>query len=495
MEKSVFSEYISDDDEPSDQQNELTPQFTLNTSEYLLTELITSDDTQSFDNYEVDNTKFSCPEDADIWELSEKLASQKITSEVSLHGDSAQSFITATSKPISQPSCWTHLSSSQVLNDLTTIKHEDDDGNDADVSSNCPTTTELNITVKISPHQTYNFNRPPSPILRTLEQPPCIYDQSFSDELLADEEQKAEVLFDLDHLNETQYSFRQYPPSVDIFEGLQSSSSSSNEVEEGEVQPDNSTNQLDTEIVLDERCITKRRKDDALKEANGLKEDQDLEEDQGLKEDRSYLDGLCGVEIDENNRTHIVDRLFAIYNKQIFDNKFPSTLNFFWNSRFISTAGTWNSCALMISLSSKLLTNGERLRDTVLHELMHAAVSFIDGKEVSRFHTMEFQRWANKARLLFPALTILSICESYGGKRRAPRKKTQSASSNARVPFRWRIECSKCKRTEKRQYCGDIIETVCECGGSLQILKIQDQTKITQFFHPLRLQNTINIED
>ncbi|KAI6237381.1 Acidic repeat-containing protein-like protein [Aphelenchoides besseyi] len=499
MEESVFSEYISEDDEPSDdrstfsdEHNKLTSQFTLNSSEYLLTELVTSDDAQDFDNT-VGNTTFSCSEDAEVGELSEKLASQKINNEVTMRGDSVESFITATSKPSSQPSCWTHLSSSPVLNNLT-IKQEYDESNDADVSSDFPSTTQLNITVKLSPRRTYNFNQPPSPILRTPRQPPCIYDQSFSDELSPDEEQKAEVLSDWNDLNESQYSLRQYPPSVDIFEGLQSSSSSSSDVED-EVQDAKSTSQLDTEIVLDERCITKRRKDDGVKEAQELNAVQDLMEDEGLKEDRRYLDGLRGVEIDENNRMHIVDRLFGIFNKQVFDNKFPLHLNFFWNSRFISTAGMWNSCALMISLSSKLLTNGERLRDTLLHELMHAAVSFIDGKEASRFHAMEFQKWANKARLLFPSLTILSICESYGGKRRARRKKTKSTTTDAHVPFRWRIECPQCKRSEKRQYCCDMIETICECGGSLRISKIEDQTRITQFFQPLRLQNTITIED
>ncbi|VVC89449.1 unnamed protein product [Leptidea sinapis] len=65
-------------------------------------------------------------------------------------------------------------------------------------------------------------------------------------------------------------------------------------------------------------------------------------------------------------------RLFTEFNKAVFDNAFDADLPILWDTKLRSTAG--------IKLSSKVVDNAERLRDTLIHELCHAATWLLDGE-------------------------------------------------------------------------------------------------------------------
>lgn len=121
-------------------------------------------------------------------------------------------------------------------------------------------------------------------------------------------------------------------------------------------------------------------------------------------------------------------------------------MNFKWNARLRSTAGAcFNKRSVKINenldcerisrieLSSKVIFNictsivcnkliiifwllqiidtAERLRDTLIHELCHAACWIFNG--ISEGHGPSWKSWANKAMSKFPELPIIKRCHSY----------------------------------------------------------------------------------
>ncbi|VDQ11880.1 unnamed protein product [Trichobilharzia regenti] len=97
-----------------------------------------------------------------------------------------------------------------------------------------------------------------------------------------------------------------------------------------------------------------------------------------------------------------------------------------WNRRLLKTAGL---CKYMtrttthsdktstqvriaqILLSEKVCTTAERVRDTLLHEVCHAAVWLIDG--VNDGHGRRWKAWANRAHSIWPQLPMVSVCHAY----------------------------------------------------------------------------------
>lgn len=59
----------------------------------------------------------------------------------------------------------------------------------------------------------------------------------------------------------------------------------------------------------------------------------------------------------------------------------------------------------------QIIDTAERLRDTLIHELCHAACWIFDG--ISEGHGPSWKNWANKAMKKFPELPIIKRCHSY----------------------------------------------------------------------------------
>lgn len=110
--------------------------------------------------------------------------------------------------------------------------------------------------------------------------------------------------------------------------------------------------------------------------------------------------------------------LYNEYNKAIFGNKLPSNMAITWNNRLSTMAGRTYSgikngvYSVWIELSSKLIDREERLKQTLCHEMCHAAVRSIDKIRKSPAHGLLFKRWAKHAMAIYPHLSI-SRCHSY----------------------------------------------------------------------------------
>ena len=116
-------------------------------------------------------------------------------------------------------------------------------------------------------------------------------------------------------------------------------------------------------------------------------------------------------------RDTLIADLFKLFNETVFDNKLPSNLNITWNKRMTKTAGycyysiSTQTRESKIELSDKVIDCAERARDTLIHELCHAAAWVIDGKKAG--HGPAWKYWAKKANYKHPDLPIISRCHQY----------------------------------------------------------------------------------
>lgn len=120
-------------------------------------------------------------------------------------------------------------------------------------------------------------------------------------------------------------------------------------------------------------------------------------------------------------REELAFKLFDLYNKEVFENKLPSDMLIQWNGRMTSTSGfCYNKREFRekgvlhssrIVLSSKILDRPDRLRDTLIHELCHAATWIVD--KTSDGHGPMWKAWADKANHKFPELPRIKRCHNY----------------------------------------------------------------------------------
>ncbi|XP_058791016.1 germ cell nuclear acidic protein-like [Phymastichus coffea] len=114
--------------------------------------------------------------------------------------------------------------------------------------------------------------------------------------------------------------------------------------------------------------------------------------------------------------------LFKLFNEKVFDYKLPEDMSIEWSIRLRGTAGKcYNKQSLKalgntvrssrIVLASKVLDSPDRLRDTLIHEMCHAATWLINN--VSDGHGNFWKAWANKAMKVFPELPTISRCHNY----------------------------------------------------------------------------------
>ncbi|XP_065836217.1 germ cell nuclear acidic protein-like isoform X2 [Oscarella lobularis] len=117
-------------------------------------------------------------------------------------------------------------------------------------------------------------------------------------------------------------------------------------------------------------------------------------------------------------KSSLISDLFIIYNESVFNGKLPDDLKFEWNARLTSTAGscayTWknNERSATITLSTKIIDSYERLRDTLIHELCHAATWIIDNDRHAH-HGPAWKKWVRIAESIHPDLPCVSRCHNY----------------------------------------------------------------------------------
>ncbi|XP_056395509.1 germ cell nuclear acidic protein-like [Hyla sarda] len=156
-------------------------------------------------------------------------------------------------------------------------------------------------------------------------------------------------------------------------------------------------------------------------------------------------------------------QLYRLYNQTIFELKLPENLEITWNKKMRKTAGycvtgqkrqTLERYA-RIELSEKVCDSADRLRDTLIHEICHAATWLING--VRDGHGQYWKFYSRKATLIHPELPMVSRCHSY------------------EINYKFTYECSRCKNTIGRHSKSlDTEKFVCAlCKGKLVLQTTQ----------------------
>ncbi|XP_068103627.1 germ cell nuclear acidic protein [Hyperolius riggenbachi] len=138
----------------------------------------------------------------------------------------------------------------------------------------------------------------------------------------------------------------------------------------------------------------------------------------------------------KQKKSELSARLYSFYNRTIFDQKLPDNMEILWNKKMRKTAGY---CVTgqkklptivryaRIELSEKVCDSADRLRDTLIHEICHAATWLING--VRDGHGQYWRFYARKATLVHPELPMVTRCHSY------------------EINYKFTYECSRCKNT------------------------------------------------
>ncbi|KAJ8338387.1 hypothetical protein SKAU_G00373530 [Synaphobranchus kaupii] len=162
----------------------------------------------------------------------------------------------------------------------------------------------------------------------------------------------------------------------------------------------------------------------------------------------------------KQNKEELTSRLYKLYNSSVFDSKLPSDMSVSWNKKMRKTAGYCvtgqerggGNRYARIELSEKVCDSADRLRDTLVHEMCHAATWLING--VRDGHGSFWKVYARKSTLAHPELPMVTRCHSYD------------------INYKFQYQCSRCKNTIGRHSKSlDTQRFVCAlCTGQLVLL-------------------------
>ncbi|XP_048358199.1 germ cell nuclear acidic protein [Sphaerodactylus townsendi] len=139
----------------------------------------------------------------------------------------------------------------------------------------------------------------------------------------------------------------------------------------------------------------------------------------------------------QTKKEEMAQRLYAFYNRTVFEQKLPEKMEINWNKKMRKTAGCCLTGELKepnlgqryarIMLSEKVCDSADRLRDTMIHELCHAAAWLIHG--VQDGHGRIWSLYAKKSSFIHPELPVVSRCHNY------------------EIKYKFTYECSQCQNT------------------------------------------------
>ena len=120
-------------------------------------------------------------------------------------------------------------------------------------------------------------------------------------------------------------------------------------------------------------------------------------------------------------RTELTRQLYELFNREIFGAALSPSMECKWNMRLTKTAGFCCSTIVMknnvrtrtarIELSCKVVDSPDRLRDTLVHEMAHAAAWIINGYRDG--HGPLWQQWVKQAATRFPELPPIDRAHNY----------------------------------------------------------------------------------
>ncbi|XP_057205724.1 germ cell nuclear acidic protein [Triplophysa rosa] len=162
----------------------------------------------------------------------------------------------------------------------------------------------------------------------------------------------------------------------------------------------------------------------------------------------------------KQNKEELTSKLYQLYNASVFDSKLPIDMSVTWNKKMRKTAGYCISGQergtgkryARIELSVKVCDSADRLRDTLVHEMCHAATWLINN--VRDGHGPFWRLYAGKAMLAHPELPMVTRCHSYD------------------INYKYQYQCDRCKNTIGRHSKSlDTTKFVCAlCTGQLVLL-------------------------
>ncbi|XP_077589546.1 germ cell nuclear acidic protein [Stigmatopora nigra] len=162
----------------------------------------------------------------------------------------------------------------------------------------------------------------------------------------------------------------------------------------------------------------------------------------------------------KKKKEELTTKLYSLYNTSVFDLKLPTNMSVTWNKKMRKTAGYCvtgqerggGNRYARIELSEKVCDSADRLRDTLIHEMCHAATWLING--VRDGHGRFWRLYAHKSTLVHPELPVVTRCHSYD------------------IKFKFQYKCTKCQNTIGRHSKSlDTQKFACAlCTGKLVLL-------------------------
>nr|XP_012591642.1 acidic repeat-containing protein isoform X2 [Microcebus murinus] len=189
-----------------------------------------------------------------------------------------------------------------------------------------------------------------------------------------------------------------------------------------------------------------------------------------------YLKQYSGRKF-KQNKDELVQKIYSLFNSSVFDQKLPEKIDIAWNKKMLRTAGLCTTGEKQhpkrerfakIQIALKVCDSADRLRDTLIHELCHAASWLLDGVRDSHGDTWKY--YAKKSNLVHPELPLVTRCHNYT------------------INYKIQYECTRCKsRIGRYTRSLNTKRSICaECKGSLVMLPLtrKDGTPITPHVRP-----------
>ncbi|XP_075690514.1 germ cell nuclear acidic protein-like [Rhinoderma darwinii] len=173
----------------------------------------------------------------------------------------------------------------------------------------------------------------------------------------------------------------------------------------------------------------------------------------------------------QETKEDLTARLYELYNGTVFKNKLPETLRITWNKRLRSTSGQCISGMdgmdriSTIELSDKVCDSVERLRDTLIHEMCHAACWLIDGA-LNAGHGPLWTAHAENVARVHPELPAVTRCHTYD------------------INYKYTYECVRCQHSVGRFAALNAKKAFCRvCESGLLILKTTEHDNYPSTSH------------
>ncbi|XP_017650450.1 acidic repeat-containing protein [Nannospalax galili] len=179
----------------------------------------------------------------------------------------------------------------------------------------------------------------------------------------------------------------------------------------------------------------------------------------------------------KRNKEELVHKIYTLLNHTVFDSKMPEKIEITWNKKMLQTAGLCTTKErqqpkreryVQIAISQKVCDSPDRIRDTLIHELCHAASWLLDGIRDSHGHLWQY--YAQKCTAVHPELPEVTRCHNYA------------------INYKIYYECSQCKfRVGRYTRSLNTKRFICaRCKGHLVLLPLfrKDGTPIVPHVRP-----------